>query len=377
MKIIKPEVKHGIVHRYPDNVMQNYNGWPTVAKDENGVLYAVASTMRLTHVDPCGVNGMWISRDDGEHWSPTIILNNSNFDDRDTGITYMGNGKMGISWFTSVAPDNWLGMQDFDWFKGRAADYCMGFSNMLKYVSDEEREKWNASFVMFSDDYGITWGDPIEVPVSAPHGFTQCRDGSLIYLGTSKEAKNPGRPEDGTGVELYTSHDGGHTWEYTGSVLRGNSIPDAFFCEPHVVELPSGRFMGTMRVHATGCLEGTVYVTYSDDKGKTWSQPERIDETVDGMPPHILVHSSGAVIVSYGCRVEGKRAEKAVVSYDEGKTWTENYVLDDRIDSCNQKDMGYPATVELSDGSLLTLYYQGLDKDWYTSILYTKWKLEK
>lgn len=375
MKIINPEVIHGIVHRYPEEVRQKYNGWPTITKDEKGTLYAVASTMRLTHSDPCGVNGMWISYDEGEHWSPTIILNNSNFDDRDTGITYMGNGKMGITWFTTVSPDNWLSMQDFDWFSPPDKAYCLGFSNMQKFIGEEDRKKWNGSFIMLSDNYGITWGEPIRVPVSAPHGFTQCRDGSLIYLGTSIESKDPGRPADGTGVELYTSTDGGQTWKYTGSVLRGNTIPDAFFCEPHVVELSGGRLMGTMRYHATGCIEGTVFITYSDDKGKTWTEPERIDEEVDGMPPHILVHSSGAVIVSYACRMEGKRAEKAIVSYDEGRTWSENYILDERANEANQKDMGYPATVELSDGSLLTVYYQGLGEDWYTSILYTKWKL--
>ena len=63
-----------------------------------------------------------------------------------------------------------------------------------------------------------------------------------------------------------------------------------------------------------------------------------------------------------------------MISLDGGKSWDADHVI-----YVNGKgwDMGYPATVELSDGSLLTLYYQALPDDWHTSILYTKWRLEK
>ena len=115
-------------------------------------------------------------------------------------------------------------------------------------------------------------------------------------------------------------------------------------------------------------------LTYSDDKGVTWTVPKCIG--IDGMPPHFMIHSSGALILSYSCRNWETMSERAVVSYDNGETWSEDYVLDERINRDKQHDMGYPATVELSDGSLLTLYYQALPDDWHTSILYTKWRLK-
>ena len=40
-------------------------------------------------------------------------------------------------------------------------------------------------------------------------------------------------------------------------------------------------------------------------------------------------------------------------------------------------DLGYPSTVELSDGRLLTVYYQILPGDTFASILYTEWELPK
>ena len=76
--------------------------------------------------------------------------------------------------------------------------------------------------------------------------------------------------------------------------------------EPHVVELPDGRWMGAIRTHNEEMDPAfTVFITYSDDKGKTWSKPKGIG--VDGSPPHLMVHSSGAVICSYSCRTDGKR----------------------------------------------------------------------
>lgn len=57
----------------------------------------------------------------------------------------------------------------------------------------------------------------------------------------------------------------------------------------------------------------------------------------------------------------------------EGSSWTFDYILrDDGVDT----DLGYPSTVELSDGSLMTLYYQkvGSVRE-KCSLLTTMWTL--
>ena len=40
-------------------------------------------------------------------------------------------------------------------------------------------------------------------------------------------------------------------------------------------------------------------------------------------------------------------------------------------------DHGYPSSVELSDGSILTVYYQRYRDDAFASILQTRWELPK
>ncbi len=377
MKAFRPEVEHGIVFRQTPTTCFKYNGWPTVCRDENGVLYAAASSMRMSHVDPTGKDCMWISQNEGKTWSPPLVIHDSYFDDRDAGIVYMGKGRMLLSYFSLCYEDFCDGIQSYDWFPKPDKAISKGFGESWKCLSKEERVKGTGAFVKVSEDYGMTWSAPVRVPLTAPHGPTVCKDGTLVYMGKEMdpeyEAPNP--------IVLYTSKDGGYTWTHTGTVPPGEDITVDNMHEPHVVELPGGRLLGAIRVHERKAQpDFTVYTTYSDDRGKTWSVPVCIG--VDGSPPHLLVHSSGAVICSYGRRRGdgGKkdrrpedRSERACVSYDGGETWTEDYCLNDEIDT--QLDMGYPASVELSDGSIMTVYYQCWPGDWYTSVLYTKWRL--
>ncbi len=381
MKIYAPEVQHFKITDTKNNSFK-YNGWPTVCRDERGVLYAVASSMRMSHVDPAGKNCMYVSFNEGKTWTKPIVVNDSYVDDRDTGICYMGGGKMIMSWF-SVAPQNYMDhLQEYDWFDPVDLALAKGYSDSWKLLDPDYYKSLTGSFVRMSDDYGVTWSEPVRVPVTAPHGPCVCSDGTLVYMGNVMDRnRKPRLDENGNPVRfpvtVYTSRDGGYNWELAGEVpdgvgYAGNAITSTHTFEPHVVELPSGRLLGAIRTHSVEMdPEFTVFTTYSDDKGKTWSPPKGIG--VDGSPPHLMVHSSGAVICSYSCRTEGVRCERAAVSYDDGETWSEDYALDHRIG--NQKDMGYPASVELSDGSILTVYYQANPGQGWTNINCTRWRL--
>ena len=91
-------MKQGIIYRSEGSLF-NYIGWPTVAKDEKGVIYVVASGHRLGHVCPFGKNYMFKSYDNAKTWEGPIIINDTLYDDRDAGILPLGDGKMILSWF--------------------------------------------------------------------------------------------------------------------------------------------------------------------------------------------------------------------------------------------------------------------------------------
>lgn len=361
---IKPNARHGIVYR-AENTFFRYQGWPSVTRDENGILYAASSAFRMQHVDPSGKTAMFVSRNEGETWTKPIVVNDSYYDDRDAGIVSLGDGKLLLSWF-SLGPKFYTDLKEhakFDWMpKGQAA-IIPGMVDSWEHVPEEKRAAEGA-FVCLSRDGGVTWTDPIPSPVNCPHGPAKLKNGSVLYFG-----KRWGTPTPGM-IEAYTSHDDGLTWEHTGTVPLPEGLTADFLHEPHVVELPNGRLLGAIRVHT---VPVTMYTTFSDDKGKTWSQP--MATGVDGYPPHLMVHSSGAVICSY-CRRggPGNQSERALVSYDNGETWADDYVIHGDVPFC---DFGYPASVELADGSILTVYYQCWPGDSWCSTLYSKWKLEK
>ena len=57
-------MKYSIISRNADSLFP-YQGWPTVARDDKGVLYVAASSHRLGHVCPFGKNYLYKSLDEG------------------------------------------------------------------------------------------------------------------------------------------------------------------------------------------------------------------------------------------------------------------------------------------------------------------------
>ena len=277
------------------------------------------------------------------------------------------NEKLLITWFCH--PKKWMIQTALPESEHLAPELLALYKGYLGYYNTLTNEQGTGgSFVRTSADNGVSWGKIIRVPVSSPHGPTLLADGSILYLGV-KLFTNEGNGD----VAAYHSVDGGLTWEHRSTLQMPEDMPPDYFHEPHCVQLPSGRVLGALRVHGEDYF--SVYLTHSDDKGKTWTIPKPLipnssPKKVCGSPPHLLVHSTGAIICSVGRR-ENPWGERALVSRDSGKTWEELILRDDALTG----DLGYPASVELSDGSILTVYYQRYADDTTTSILYTKWKI--
>ena len=132
-----------------------------------------------------------------------------------------------------------------------------------------------------------------------------------------------------------------------------------------------------------------VYSCWSDDCGKTWTAPKRLTDK-DGKelfftPPHLIQLKNGAVVMTGSSRnfVAGQRV---ILSYDDGESWDELFVLCDKVrDRMDDEgkavgylcgDVGYPATCVTADGNLLTVYYQAYTGDKFSSFLYSKWSLQ-
>ena len=93
----------------------------------------------------------------------------------------------------------------------------------------------------------------------------------------------------------------------------------------------------------------------STDGGHAWTWPVVITKDREH-PADLIVLEDGRVLMVYGVRNDPMGA-RAVLSEDGGTTWdTDRKVVLE--DGAPNTDCGYPSSVQLDDGRIVTLYYQ-------------------
>ncbi len=92
-----------------------------------------------------------------------------------------------------------------------------------------------------------------------------------------------------------------------------------------------------------------------------------------GYPAHLLALRDGRLLSTYGYRLP-PYGNRAAISADGGRTWSEPMILDEKpVD----RDLGYPSTAELEDGSLLSGWYERLPEDTMASLQAAHWSLDE
>ena len=344
------------------NGKHNYFGWPTIARLKNGRIAVAASGFRLRHVCPFGKSCISFSDDECETFTRPAPVIDTPLDDRDSGIVAFGESGVMITSFTNGVA--------FYRNQPGATPYDVACCDL---VTPEEEKRFLGCTYIMSYDNGVTFGDVKISPISAPHGPIELRDGTIFYLGR----QHPRDDEHPDGIYAYkVSYDGeleklGRVPDIDITGLLGEPYP----CEPHAIELKDGRILAHLRfgTYARGCPQiFTLYQTISSDGGKTWERPYPIlDDMFGGAPAHLYRLSSGAIISVYAQRINDY-AIKAMISYDEGKTWDKDNVI---ISTGISHDFGYPSTVELKDGTLFTIYYGHREKGDPCTILGQRWRI--
>ena len=106
---------------------------------------------------------------------------------------------------------------------------------------------------------------------------------------------------------------------------------------------------------------------WSHDGGKTW--PDQLEWAASPNPKHSMMRHPGSIVKLPGDRVlitYGYRSEpfgvRAILSRDGGKTFdlTREYILSSAF---GNPDCGYPSTVALDDGTIVTATYTVIHKD--------------
>lgn len=335
-----------------------YFAWPTVARLQNGKIAVVASGFRCRHVCPFGKTVISYSENNGETYTAPAPVIDTVLDDRDGGILSYGKSNVIITSFNNTTE-----------FQRGNSELTAYDSAYLDTVTPEQEADALGSSFRISNDCGITFGKIFKSPVTSPHGPTELHDGTLLWVGRTFDSRDSQMPDKGCIQAHKINPDG--TMEYAGKIENvkiGDIEP--LSCEPHAVELDDGTILVHMRVDDAGIF--TIYQAKSYDEGKTWTEPVQILPLSGGSPPHILKHSSGLLICTYGYR-EAPYGIKVMFSEDAGETW--DYGYDIYLSDANTGDLGYPSSVELDDGSILTVFYNCQGEDKTAVIMQQKWRI--
>jgi hypothetical protein len=342
-----------------------YCGWPTLIRRASGQLIVVYSGGREDHVCPFGRVEMMRSDDDGNTWTwPRVILDGE-IDDRDAGICETQQGTLLVTTFTSLAYESSRLTKALQQKPGESGawpqdrlDRWLAVHNRL---NQSQREQELGQWMIRSTDGGITWSQRTPSIVNSPHGPIQLSDGRLLYAGV--RLWDPSRQ-----VGVCQSSDDGQSWQWLSDIpVRAGDAADEYH-ELHAVETTAGKIVVHIRNHNSADA-GETLQCLSEDGGKSWSSPRSIE--VWGLPSHLLRLRSGRLLMSYGYRRK-PFGNQVRYSDDGGNSWSDALTISD---DGSGGDLGYPSTVELADGSLLTVWYERLADSPRAVLRQARWTL--
>lgn len=368
-------VEHGILYRDP----HAYCAHPHAVLTRSGTLAVVFNKAprrkAILHPpqDPLFMNLVTRSEDGGRSWSaPEVVPDYRWTGVESTCLTELSDGRLMLNqWIGEWLP---LGLAktlgdrtDLVFPNQLGARWAQSpeFGGGAPLGDDLEREfPWargrGATYAHFSSDEGRSFTTSVEIDTApfsggyAKSGGLQLADGRiLVPLSDVYHFRR---------VFLVESADGGATWSAPRLLAE---LPGSEFEEPAIHRCPSGKLVMILRDNGRRELHRIV----SHDDGRSWSSPSPIG--LKGYPAHLLQLHDGRLLMTYGWRYPDYGI-RAVWSDDEAETWSETIVS--IRDGMGSPNLGYPATVQLPDGELLTIYY-GEDGDGTTAILMTRWTL--
>ena len=323
-----------ILERYV--AIDNKCAWPNLTLMPDGSI--IASIFG----EPChlvweGAAECWRSQDGGRSWSfMSVPVPNDNGTNR-------GNLAVGLT------------------TGGALVVVCSGRGNVYpKGVRPSNPETSRdcpvlAPIISRSEDGGTTWAHESEVfaPQTSnvkPFGDIVRLPGSRLAVSCYSATDEFAVDESGDSAWIYFSDDDGRTWGDARLIADG-------YNETDLLVLGESKLLAASRTNRTA--ETGIFA--SSDGGQSWNSrgpatPSR------HMPAHLQQLRDKSILLTYGVRLRGMLGVHASISRDEGITWDDPRVLFSTAAyqsnvSSKGTDGGYPSSVQLADGTILTAYY--------------------
>jgi Neuraminidase (sialidase) len=298
--------------------------FPVLIQLKNGELMAVLRG-GAPHLGVKGRLDIVTSKDHGLTWSPPRTVVDGPEDDRNPALGQLKNGDIILAYAVLHGYDH---------------------TGLKLNTPDRHAE---GVYVIRSRDGGRSWSKPKRSKSThklqksggdvSPYGkIVQLADGTAL-MSVYYEFRDARGNQD----YVFRSRDNGKTW-------GDPTLVGEHYNETGLLALKGGTVLAALRSE----IGGHLATSSSIDGGKTWSQPVQI--TKDREHPGDLIQlDDGDVLLTYGERNKPFGVQ-AVLSHDDGKTWSASSktVLADDAPSA---DCGYPSSVQLPDGKIVTVYY--------------------
>jgi hypothetical protein len=228
---------------------------------------------------------------------------------------------------------------------------CSGWTDVKQPERPKQepfRDAILRSLIYRSSDGGRTWktGEALPAPESGwteyiPFGnIWTAGDGTLrtsCYHAKYVDASKSSKAKENRSW-CFRSDDDGATWKPLSLIGPRHNETDIF-------PLGGKRWLAAARVEQVDLFS-------SEDDGATWPSSQRVTarNEING---HLTRLKDNHLLLTYGVRVKDRNGVCAKFSSDEGKTWGAPM----RLASSRSSDCGYPSSVQLPNGKIVTAYY--------------------
>lgn len=187
-------------------------------------------------------------------------------------------------------------------------------------------------------------------------------DGRFIKGGPGEHWGSPAGKVGRFYVYKTISEDGGLTWSDPEVIA---THPQAHLCEPGIIRSPDGKQLAVLM--RENSRQFNSFVTFSNDEGKTWSEPRQLPGSLTGDRHQAVYGPDGRLFISFRDTTHESPTKGDWVgwvgTYQDIVEGNEGQYRVRLMDNHHGGDCAYPGVEVLADGTIVTTTYGHWTKD--------------